>query len=266
MDGQDPKLPQPLPKDAYEEAEEKVGYGRPPVATQFKPGKSGNPDGRPPGSRNKLSRLAVEKLDRNFWDEMHREIQVMDGGRRVKMTMKEAITRSLATKAVKGDFRSQKFALVRLAEIARRTSEEEHRLFDSAVQLKEEKLAELKRRMAAGEKHPEVYPHPDDIYVDYNGNIDIVGPLSVEQKEYWKIFDWVLMTELDLIEEIKDLIEDLAKSDLSDDDSEMLRKRLEEARAEKNRIEAKTALIPDEKKARRQRRLLAKLRTNEPLW
>src|SRR5262245_15238545 len=29
-----------------------VGYGRPPVHTRFKPGKSGNPKGRPRGSRN----------------------------------------------------------------------------------------------------------------------------------------------------------------------------------------------------------------------
>ena len=29
-----------------------VGYGRPPVNRQFKPGQSGNPRGRPKGSKN----------------------------------------------------------------------------------------------------------------------------------------------------------------------------------------------------------------------
>ena len=31
---------------------EKVGYGRPPLTTRFKPGESGNPRGRPKGSKS----------------------------------------------------------------------------------------------------------------------------------------------------------------------------------------------------------------------
>ena len=35
-----------------------VGYGKPPAGTRFKPGQSGNPAGRPKGSRrNRPSRL-----------------------------------------------------------------------------------------------------------------------------------------------------------------------------------------------------------------
>jgi hypothetical protein len=39
----------------------KVGYGRPPDATKFKPGQSGNPKGRPKGSKN-LATLALKHL------------------------------------------------------------------------------------------------------------------------------------------------------------------------------------------------------------
>src|SRR5262249_2514390 len=37
-----------------------VGYGNPPQATQFKPGQSGNPGGRPKGSKNFASLIESE--------------------------------------------------------------------------------------------------------------------------------------------------------------------------------------------------------------
>ena len=43
--------------------DEKVGYGRPPVATRFRPGQSGNPRGRPKGSKS-LDQVLRQALDR----------------------------------------------------------------------------------------------------------------------------------------------------------------------------------------------------------
>src|SRR5262249_2312776 len=47
-------------EDAYE-----VGHGKPPIATRFKPGQSGNPKGRPKGPSLKdiVQRIASEPVD-----------------------------------------------------------------------------------------------------------------------------------------------------------------------------------------------------------
>ncbi|WP_395651636.1 DUF5681 domain-containing protein [Brevundimonas sp.] len=80
---------------AYNEYE--VGYCRPPVATQFKSGKSGNPKGRPRGSHNLQTILS---------DELQSRVSVVINGRPVKPTKAELAVRQQVDKAAKGDLRS----------------------------------------------------------------------------------------------------------------------------------------------------------------
>ena len=49
-DGYDPP-DEPLGKSQSQDSD--VGYGRPPKASQFKPGQSGNPNGRPRGAKTR---------------------------------------------------------------------------------------------------------------------------------------------------------------------------------------------------------------------
>jgi len=83
-----------------------VGYKRPPVQTQFKPGQSGNPSGRPKGSQN---------LKTLFHKIMREEVQLREGEDVRKITKAEAIMRGLVIGALKGDTRSTG-TLLRLAE------------------------------------------------------------------------------------------------------------------------------------------------------
>ena len=43
-----------------------VGYKKPPVASQFKPGQTGNPGGKPVGSRNRLQGDFMRALSEDF--------------------------------------------------------------------------------------------------------------------------------------------------------------------------------------------------------
>ena len=79
-----------------------IGYGRPPTSTQFQPGQSGNPAGRPRGARN-VSSLAREALER--------PINVKVKGASRKMTVRKAAYLRLAERAVAGDVKALDYLL-----------------------------------------------------------------------------------------------------------------------------------------------------------
>jgi hypothetical protein len=99
-------MPPETPRD-YE-----VGYGKPPRHTRFRRGQSGNPKGRPRGSKN-LPTLLTEALN-------ERVIVAEDDGRR-KITKREAIITQLVNRSAKADLRAIKILLDIIQDIERRT-------------------------------------------------------------------------------------------------------------------------------------------------
>jgi hypothetical protein len=75
----------------------KVGYGKPPKATQFKRGRSGNPKGRPKGSRNLATDLAAE---------LGEHITVREDGHSRRISKQRALIKSLMARALGGDVRA----------------------------------------------------------------------------------------------------------------------------------------------------------------
>jgi hypothetical protein len=72
----------------------KVGYGQPPTATRFRKGQSGNPRGRPKGSKN-VKTLLQQALNE--------KIMVNECGRRKKISKLQAGMKQLANKIAAGD-------------------------------------------------------------------------------------------------------------------------------------------------------------------
>jgi hypothetical protein len=79
-----------------------AGYGKPPRHTRFKKGQSGNPRGRPKGSKN-LTTLLTEALNEPV-------IVAENGGRR-KITMRQAIIKQLVNRSATADWRAIKILL-----------------------------------------------------------------------------------------------------------------------------------------------------------
>ena len=86
----------------------------PPKVKQFAKGKSGNPKGRPKGSRNLLTVLDKE---------LGQSVVVNEGGKKKTVTRLQAMIKRLVSGALQGEQRS----LLTLVEILRRTGKfEEH--------------------------------------------------------------------------------------------------------------------------------------------
>ena len=80
-----------------------VGYGRPPVQSQFRKGQSGNPRGRPPG---RTRDIPFVRLDEAFAKALHEPLSMTLDGRRVTTTRGEGIVYRVVTDALRGDHRA----------------------------------------------------------------------------------------------------------------------------------------------------------------
>jgi Family of unknown function (DUF5681) len=77
--------------------DDRVGYRNPPKHSQFQKGRSGNPKGRPKGTRNLKTELHAELAE---------QILVREGDRTKKVTKLRAMVKALLAKALKGDVRA----------------------------------------------------------------------------------------------------------------------------------------------------------------
>ena len=74
-----------------------IGYGKPPKHTQFSKGQSGNPNGRPKGSRNFKTDVKAA---------LQMPVQINSGGRQRKVSSQEAAILRLRGMALNGDLRA----------------------------------------------------------------------------------------------------------------------------------------------------------------
>jgi hypothetical protein len=169
-----------------------VGYCKPPTASQFQPGQSGNPAGRRKGGRNRPSAPALneERLKSIILEEAYRTVGINDAGGTKFIPMAQAVVRSLAVNAAKGNQRAQRLFTQLLSTTERESRRLHDEWIDAAQTYKIEWDRELARRERLGIAGPEPLPHPDHVVVDIrNGTASVIGPATKEEKAEWDM--WV---------------------------------------------------------------------------
>src|ERR1700740_2557537 len=94
------------------EGDYEIGRGKPPRHAGFQKGRSGNPKGRPKGSKN-FATLLGQALDE--------KVSVTEDGRRRRVTKREVVAKQLVNKAAQADLRAIK-QLVDIVERVERQS------------------------------------------------------------------------------------------------------------------------------------------------
>jgi hypothetical protein len=130
--------------------------------------------------------LNEERLRDIVIAEAYRTIKVKDGGRDVSVPMAQAVVRSMAVNAVRGDQRSQKM----FTDLLNTTEAKNKKLHDeysqTMIDYKHSWEEEIERCKLMGVKPPEPVPHPDHIKIDLStGQVRITGPFTKEEEVTW---------------------------------------------------------------------------------
>ena len=172
----------PKKKKNYE-----VGHSKPPKASQFKPGVSGNPRGRPKGSKNKL-RGNEKKLNDHILKAANTKMRITQNGEETTMTAAQAASQMLSLKSAKGDIASTKLFFALLARAEEMRSEEIKETLIKVIKWQRVTYEYLRYHKQHNLIYDTPIPHPDHLEINWEtGEVTCEGPLDQKLHDVWKV-------------------------------------------------------------------------------
>lgn len=164
-----------------------VGYRKPPVATRFQKGTSGNPQGRRRKQTTELVDLEILELYKTILAEGRRVVSGAES--KAPVTAHQAVLKAQFKSAMQGNAAAQRDSLASFA--AAEAMEQtvlatEHRLMEEYVACCRRQTAEAKRR---GDPLPEHLPHPDDVVIKPGQPVHIAGPVTPDQRDAVRLLE-----------------------------------------------------------------------------
>lgn len=172
-----------MPKDKDE-----VGYKKPPKKTQFKKGQSGNPKGRPKGSKNKNDAhlpILLSEISQSFINAGQEPIPIIISGKMSEMKQIDAVFAKLYQIALSGHLKAIELVLSLTVESINKLDQESRNIINNLNRSRKKEREEIFKsppkpgtnaeyyykehrffswnycsRMVFGdERHPQVLPH-----------------------------------------------------------------------------------------------------------
>ncbi len=148
------------------------GYGNPPKGSWYRPGTSGNPGGRPKGSKNKPKKLTDKNFNEILRSELYKEVKVKDGK---TVSTARAVTQKLADLALAGNIRAMQLVITSLRAVDAADAARQEAEYNYAVGYK----AHWENREPGGLNQ---VPSPDHIVLDHmNKKAMFTGPRNEEE-------------------------------------------------------------------------------------
>ena len=175
------------PPDGEDAKDRKGPYRDPPKKYRWRPGQSGNPGGRPPGSKNRPKEPSQEDYRKVIVEEGRRLMVISDASGPLTLTTAQAIRRKRGIVALKGSVRAMRDYLESYDKAEKELRREREALLLELGELKIDWHQTVESYRKRGLKPPKPLIDPDDVTVDpITYEVRFRGPAMAEETARWE--------------------------------------------------------------------------------